>query len=281
MSSTSSTTTPAPDPSPDDGLTDAEAAERLASVGPNALPRPRPVSTTARVLAQLRDPMILLLLAAGLVTVVVSDASDALVIALVVVVNTTVGVVQDVRADQAIAELDALTAPSAEVVREGRRLQVPAVELVPGDLVRLEAGAVVPADLRLREAVTLSVDESAMTGESQPVDRTAGEEVLAGTVPTRGRALGEVVRTGADSGLGRIAGLLGSARVRDTPLQRRLRRLSRDLVLLVLAIGAVVVALGLARGEPLVQTSILSAPTGWPSATRWCGGCPRWRRSGR
>ncbi|NYD43679.1 Ca2+-transporting ATPase [Nocardioides panaciterrulae] len=210
------------------------------------------------MLAQLRDPMILLLVAAGVVTVVVSDASDALVIALVVVVNTAVGVTQDARADQAIAELDELTAPVAEVVRDGHRQEVPAADVVPGDLVRLEAGAIVPADLRLLEAATLSVDEAAMTGESQPVDRVVGEELLAGTVTTRGRALGEVVRTGADSGLGRIAGLIGTARVRETPLQQRLRRLSRDLVLLVLAIGVVVVALGLLRGEPLVQTSILA-----------------------
>ena len=258
MSSTSSTRTPGPEPSAPAGLTGAEAAARLAEAGPNALPRPRPVSTTERVLAQLRDPMILLLIAAGVVTVVVSDVSDALVIALVVVVNTAVGVTQDARADQAIAELDELTAPVAEVVRDGRRQEVPAADVVPGDLVRLEAGAIVPADLRLLEAVTLSVDEAAMTGESQPVDRSVGEELLAGTVTTRGRALGAVVRTGADSGLGRIAGLIGTARVRETPLQQRLRRLSRDLVLLVLAIGVVVVVLGLLRGDPLVQTSILA-----------------------
>ena len=129
---------------------------------------------------------------------------------------------------------------------------------MPGDLVRLDAGGIVPADLRLVEAATLSIDESAMTGESQPVDRGVGEEVLSGTVATRGRAVGEVLRTGADSGLGRIAGLISTARVRETPLQRRLRRLSRDLVVAVLAIGVVVVVLGLVRGEPLVQTSILA-----------------------
>ncbi|GAB3762309.1 Ca2+-transporting ATPase [Nocardioides ginsengisegetis] len=240
------------------GLTSEEAARRLAEVGPNSLPRPPRVGPFGRILAQLRDPMILLLLAAGVVTVVVSDATDALVIALVVVVNTAVGVTQDLRADRAIAELDQLTAPVAEVVRDGRRLEVPAAEVVPGDVVRLDAGGIVPADLRLLEVAALSIDESAMTGESQPVDRDVGEELLAGTVATRGRAVGEVLRTGADSGLGRIAGLISTARVRDTPLQRRLRRLSRDLVVAVLAIGVVVVVLGLLRGEPLVQTSILA-----------------------
>ena len=260
MSSPSATTTPTPEPTggPAGGLTSAEAARRLADVGPNSLPRPRRVTPAGRVLTQLRDPMILLLLAAGIVTVLVGDAADAAVIALVVVVNTAVGVTQDLRADQAIAELDQLTAPVAEVVRDGRRLEVPAADVVPGDVVRLDAGAIVPADLRLLEAATLRIDESAMTGESQPVDRSVGEEVLAGTVATRGRAVGEVLRTGADSGLGRIAGLIGTARVRETPLQRRLRRLSRDLVLAVLAIGVVVVVLGLVRGEPLVQTSILA-----------------------
>ncbi|MFC4785567.1 cation-translocating P-type ATPase [Nocardioides sp. MAHUQ-72] len=260
MSSTSPTTTPTPDPdgTTSRGLTSDEAARRLAEAGPNALPRPRRVGPLGRVGAQLRDPMILLLLAAGVVTVLVGDAADAGVIALVVVVNTAVGVTQDLRADQAIAELDQLTAPVAEVVRDGRRVEVPAADVVPGDLVRLDAGGIVPADLRLVEAVTLTVDESAMTGESQPVERAAGDEVLAGTVATRGRGLGEVLRTGADSGLGRIAGLITTARVRETPLQRRLRRLSRDLVLAVLAIGVVVVVLGLVRGEPLVQTSILA-----------------------
>src|SRR6478736_6089554 len=257
MSSTSATTTPTPEPGPPtSGLTSTEAARRLAEVGPNSLPRPPRVGPFGRVVAQLRDPMILLLLAAGVVTVLVSDAADAAVIALVVVVNTAVGVTQDLRADRAIAELDQLTAPVAEVVRDGRRVEVPAAEVVPGDVVRLDAGGIVPADLRLVEAVTFSVDESAMTGESQPVDRRAGEEVLSGTVATRGRAVGEVLRTGADSGLGRIAGLISTARVRETPLQRRLRRLSRDLVVAVLAIGVVVV--GLVRGEPLVQTSILA-----------------------
>ena len=259
MSSTTPTTTPTPEPGPaNGGLTSTEAARRLAEVGPNSLPRPPRVGPFGRVVAQLRDPMILLLLAAGVVTVLVSDAADALVIALVVVVNTAVGVTQDLRADQAIAELDQLTAPVAEVVRDGRRLEVSAAEVVPGDLVRLDAGGIVPADLRLVEAATLSIDESAMTGESQPVDRGVGEEVLSGTVATRGRAVGEVLRTGADSGLGRIAGLISTARVRETPLQRRLRRLSRDLVVAVLAIGVVVVVLGLVRGEPLVQTSILA-----------------------
>ncbi len=260
MSSTSSTTTPAPDPAggPAAGLASTEAARRLAALGPNALPRPNRVTPAGRVLAQLRDPMILLLLAAGVVTVLVSDAADAAVIALVVIVNTAVGVTQDLRADRAITELDQLTAPVAEVVRDGRRREVPAAEVVPGDLVRLDAGGIVPADLRLVEAVTLTIDESAMTGESQPVDRVVGDEVLSGTVATRGRAVGEVLRTGADSGLGQIAGLISTARVRETPLQRRLRRLSRDLVLAVLAIGVVVIVLGLVRGEPLVQTSILA-----------------------
>ena len=180
---------------------------------------------------------------------------------------------------------------------------MPAADVVPGDVVRLEAGAIVPADLRLLEAATLSIDESAMTGESLPVDRSVGDEVLAGTVVTRGRAVGEVMRTGADSGLGRIAGLIGTARVRETPLQRRLRRLSRDLVLAVLAIGVVVVVLGLVRGEPLVQTSILAVslvvaavPESLPAVvtislalgarrmargTRWSGTCRPSRRSAR
>ncbi len=241
-----------------EGLTRAEAARRLAETGPNSLPEPHRVGPFGRVVAQLRDPMIMLLLAAGVLTVLVGDAPDAAVIGLVVLVNTAIGVTQDLRADRAVAELGRLTAPEAQVVRDGADVVIPAAEVVPGDLVRIEAGAIVPADLRLVEAYTLSVDESAMTGESQPVDRSTGEELLSGTVTTRGRAVGEVIRTGVDSGLGRIAVLIGTARVRETPLQLRLRRLSRDLVILVLAIAALVFLLGLWRGQPLVQTSVLA-----------------------
>jgi Ca2+-transporting ATPase len=183
---------------------------------------------------------------------------DAAIIAIVVVLNTTLGVVQERRAERAIEALDQMASPHARVRRDGALVEIPARELVAGDLVRLEAGDVVPADLALVEAVNLELDEAAMTGESVPVGREVGAEVLSGTVVTRGRGFGVVVRTGADSGLGRIAALVASTPVRRTPLQQRLAVLSRQLLLIVLALAALVLVLAVLRGEPFVDSLILA-----------------------
>ncbi|WP_239171101.1 hypothetical protein [Actinoplanes campanulatus] len=149
-----------------------------------------------------------LLLVAGLVTAALGDVPDTLIILLVVTVNTVIGVVQEVRADAAIAALDRMAAPMARVVRDGRDRLVPAVDLVRGDHVRLEAGDVVPADLELTEAQRATFDESALTGESAPAHRAAAEPAGAGTVLADGRAAGTVTATGPASALGRIADLV-------------------------------------------------------------------------
>jgi Ca2+-transporting ATPase len=151
------------------GLSHAEAAERLRADGPNAVAAAARQHLPGRVLRQLTDPLVALLLAAAAVTTALGDYPDTVVIALVVLVNTTIGVVQEIRADRAIAALDQLAAPTARVVRDGQDLTVAAVELVRGDLVRVEAGDVVPADLVLTDAQRLQVDEAALTGESVPV----------------------------------------------------------------------------------------------------------------
>ena len=182
------------------GLSTAEASRLLSTHGRNELPAEPGPTVVARVAHQLADPMILLLCAALVLVVVIGDGADAVIIAAVVVLNTAIGVAQDLRAQRAVDALTRLAAPVASVWRDGRVRTIPAAELVPGDLVRLETGDVVPADLLLTEAAGLEVDESAMTGESLPVARSAGTELLSGTVVTRGRALGEVVRTGAASG---------------------------------------------------------------------------------
>lgn len=244
--------------SPVIGLSSGEAARRLDEHGPNQAPRAKPRSLWVRVLGQLSDPMILLLCGALLVVIALGDLADAAVIAAVVVLNTTIGVVQELRAERAVAALEDLSAPSATVMRDGALHRVPAPEVVPGDALRLEAGDIVAADASLVEAAGLQVDESAMTGESVPVDRGSEQEVQAGTVVTRGRAVAVVLRTGADSGLGRIAALIAATGLRPTPLQIRLAGLSRLLVVVVLALAAVVLALGLLRGEPLAEMLILS-----------------------
>ncbi|HEY0951166.1 cation-transporting P-type ATPase [Nocardioides sp.] len=240
------------------GLTAAEAAERLREQGPNLPPRARPRRLVGRVFDQLRDPMILLLLGAFVVIIALGDVADASIIAAVVVLNTTIGVVQEVRAANALAALDRMAAPWATVRRDGQLTRIPAPDVVTGDLVRLEAGDVVPADGEIVEAAGLQVDESAMTGESVPVTRGAGEELLAGTVLTRGRGFAVVTRTGATSGLGSIAAQIASAGVRPTPLQLRLARLSRQLVVLTVGVALLVLVLGLLRGEPLDDMIILS-----------------------
>jgi Ca2+-transporting ATPase len=238
------------------GLTSAEAATRLAADGPNTVAAPAPRRLVARIGRQLADPLIALLLVAAVVTALLDDLPDTAVILLVVIVNTLIGVVQEIRADHAIAALDQLAAPSARVVRDGADQIVPAAELVGGDLVRLEAGDIVPADLDLVDGQRASFDESALTGESVPVHRDAGEEAGAGTVLTSGRAAGLVIRTGAASSLGRISALVARTKPGPTPLQRRIASLGRVLGGTAVAVSGVVFALGVLAGEPVARMAI-------------------------
>ena len=209
--------------------------------------------------------MVLLLLGAAAVTVALHDVVDTVVIGLVVVLNTTVGVLQEIRAERTVRALRRIAAPTARVIRDGSHLVIPAAELVPGDLVQLDAGDIVPADARLLEATALQVDESALTGEAVPVEKdTTHVESLAGpppnegagvvhagTVVTKGRARALVTSTGAHSALGRIAALIADQPRRPTPLQQRLTELSRVLAMAALALSAVVLGIGLARGESI------------------------------
>ncbi|HEU4425987.1 MAG TPA: HAD-IC family P-type ATPase, partial [Pilimelia sp.] len=238
------------------GLTAAEAVNRLRTDGPNTVAAPRRQHLSGRILRQLTDPLVALLLAAAVVTTALRDYPDTLVIALVVLVNTAIGVAQEVRADSAIAALDRLAAPTARVVRGGVDLLVPAADVVRGDLVRVEAGDVVPADIMLADAYRLQVDEAALTGESVPVTRVAGDEARAGTVVTTGRGVGTVVRTGAESALGRISALVAATRPGPTPLQRRLVGLSRILGVTAVALSGLVFAVGLASGRSVVDMAI-------------------------
>jgi Ca2+-transporting ATPase len=240
----------------------AAAAQILARHGPNRLPVAHRPHLVARVGHQLRDPMIMMLCAAWAVVIAIGDRQDATIIAAVVVLNTVIGVVQEVRAQRAVDALTRLASPRAHVSRDGVVVEIPAADVVPGDLVRLEAGDVVPADVVVVDASALQVDESAMTGESVPVDRAVEDEALAGTVVSRGRGWGVVVRTGPDSGLGHIAALVGSAAPRPTPLQRRLSILSRQLVVVTAALCGVVMVLSILRGSSYVDASILAVSLG-------------------
>ncbi|WP_405960119.1 cation-translocating P-type ATPase [Streptomyces sp. NBC_00024] len=243
----------------DTGLSHEEAARRLTRHGPNAVAAERVVPLYARVAAQLRDPLIMVLLAAVALTLAIGDHADSAVIALVIVVNTTVGVVQEIRADQAVAALSAMSAPSARVRRDGAEAEVPSAAVVPGDVLLLGEGDIVPADARLTYASSLLIDESMLTGESVPVDKAVppGQQdgtgpseaaaLRAGTIVVRGRGVALVTATGKDSALGRIAALLDT-RPQTTPLQHRLAALGRVLALVTLALCLLVFALGLVRG---------------------------------
>ncbi|MET9885642.1 cation-translocating P-type ATPase [Streptomyces sp. NPDC006430] len=231
------------------GLTEAEAERRLAECGRNEVAPAKPVPIYARVLAQLRDPLIMVLLGAVVLTLVIGDHADAVVIGLVIVVNTTVGVAQEIRADHAVAALSAMSAPAARVLRDGAARELTSTLVVPGDVLLLGEGDIVAADAQLTEASALLVDESMLTGESVPVDKAADASLSAGTVVARGRGVATVTATGDASALGKIAALLEGGR-EPTPLQRRLASLGRILAVVTVGLCVAFFALGLVRGLP-------------------------------
>ena len=246
------------------GLTADEAAGRLKQNGPNALRQGKKQTVWQMYLAQFKDVMVLVLLAAALVSgVLLGEWVDAGIILLVVLLNALLGVIQENRAEKSLEALKKLSSPRARVRRGGAVVTVPAPELVVGDVVLLEAGDYVSADLRLTVSAGLRVDESALTGESEPVekrtDAIAGEGELAlgdranlafsGSLVTYGRGEGLVVATGMDTELGAIAGMLGSEEGVQTPLQRRMADLGKKLALLCLLVCAAVFAAGVAYGN--------------------------------
>jgi P-type Ca2+ transporter type 2C len=246
------------------GLPERVAAARMAEAGANEVPTRARRSVWRLILAQLSDTMIVVLLASAALTAVIGDHADMTVILAVIAVNTTLGVVQEIRAGRAISALGALTAPTARVIRNGALRLLPASEVVDGDLLRLAAGDIVPADSRLLRSEGLEVDESALTGESVPVQKSADTiqpadtplvdragMLLAGTVVTRGHGDAVVTATGARSALGGIARMLDEHQPAATPLQRALARLGRQLSVGAALLCLLVAALGLARGEPL------------------------------
>jgi Ca2+-transporting ATPase len=245
------------------GLTTSEARERFARNGPNVVSRqPRP-PVWRRTVRALRDPLVLVLLSAAVLTTVTGDVPDTVVILLVVVVNTSVAVWQEIRADRAVSALSEMAAPTTRVLRDGRPQVVPAAEVVPGDVVLLGEGDVVPADGQVLSTAALRLDESALTGESVAVDKVHGAladdagRVWAGTTVVHGRGRVLVTATGDDSTLGRIARMLQVPST-ATPMQRRMSQLSAILAAAVLVLCGVVLLLGLLRGQPL-ELMVLTA----------------------
>ncbi|MER7548248.1 HAD-IC family P-type ATPase [Spirillospora sp. NPDC127506] len=246
------------------GLTSAEAAARLERDGPNALPAARGRGPLLRFLLQFHSPLIYVLLAAALITWLLGERVDSLVILGVVLVNAVVGFVQESRAERALTALAAMARTTAVVVRDGVRAVVPAAELVRGDLVVLEAGDKVPADLRLLRTDELAVDESALTGESVPVakdpaplpevalaDRAA--MAFSGTLVTAGAATGLVVATGADTELGGIDRLVHTTTAVQTPLTRKIAQFSKVVTVAILALAALTFVIGIMRGRDATE----------------------------
>jgi magnesium-transporting ATPase (P-type) len=247
-----------------DGLTAEEAARRLAAHGPNRLPTGPPPSAVRRFLAQFHSLLVYVLLGAGVLAAAIGHVTDAIVIVSVVVINSVIGFVQEGRAERSLEAIRRLVDPRASVMRGGQRLTVPAASIVPGDLVMIEAGDRVPADLRLIRARNLRIDEAPLTGESVPVDKSTAAVApqaelgdrfslaYSGTLVAAGHGVGVAVGTGAGTQLGRIGKLIGSVEELATPLVRRMDEFARRVTTAVLGASVLVFAVAvLVRSYPL------------------------------
>lgn len=272
----------------DSGLSGAQAQQRLERYGPNALEQQKKKSLAARLLSQLKDPMILVLLAAAVLSLAASgfeEWTDTVIILVIILVNAAISISQEGNAERALEALRNMSAPLAKVVRDGKTVRLETSALVPGDIILLEAGDLVPADARILECSSLKTDESAMTGESAPVPKQAVDSlpeetplgdrinmVISATVVTNGRATCVVTGTGMNTEVGRIAGLLRDAGDTDTPLQLRMVEISKILSLICLLVCAVTFGVGLFQGKNLldmfmtaVSLAVAAIPEGLPA----------------
>lgn len=270
------------------GLPEYQAAQRLARWGPNQLSPPQKASLLSRILTQMKDPMILVLLGAAALSLIASgghDWLDAVIILIIVVVNNIISITQEDNAQKALEELRKLSSPMAHCLRDGRKVRLEARTLVPGDVVLLEAGDQVPADCRILECAGLRCDESAMTGESVPVEKECREAlpsdaplgdwcnmVISGTLVTAGRCTALVCATGMDTQMGRIAGLLLEHEAQATPLQVKMAEISKTLSFLCLCVCAVMFGIGLLDGKDMlemfltaVSLAVAAIPEGLPA----------------
>ncbi|MCI2106612.1 MAG: calcium-translocating P-type ATPase, PMCA-type [Intestinimonas sp.] len=271
---------------PEAGLSAAEATRRLDHYGRNELERQKKAGLFSRFLAQMKDPMILVLLAAAALSILSDgDWFDAMIILIIVMVNAVISISQEDSAEKSLEALQKMSAPLARVVRSGALCRVETALLVPGDIIHLEAGDLVPADARLLTAASLKADESAITGESVPVSKRAmdglppetplGDRknmVISSTVITNGRAVCVVTGTGMDTEVGRIAGLLMKEGDTETPLQRKMAEISKVLSFICLCVCAIMFGVGLLQGRPLlemfmtaVSLAVAAIPEGLPA----------------
>jgi len=251
------------------GLTAAEAVQRLAEHGPNELLAARRISPWTLLFEQIKNVLIVILLIATALSAFLGHGVEAVAIGVIVLFAVLLGFVQEYRAERAIEALRQMAAPTATALRDGEEVEIPARELAPGDVVLLRAGDKIPADVRLVEAVNLQIEEAALTGESVPVEKHAaplGSDELAlgdrknlafaGTAATYGRGRAVVVATGMSTEFGKIAQMLQTVETGKTPLQENLDKVGRLLARAAFVIVAIIVALGLFRGQPFIEMLI-------------------------
>jgi P-type Ca2+ transporter type 2C len=273
------------------GLDMSEAARRLAEYGPNELESGEQVSRLKILLAQLTNPLVFVLMVAAAISLLAGKTTDAIVIGFVILVNSLIGYVQEYQAEMALESLKAQAAPEAEVVRrrasgeQPLEMRIPTAEIVPGDLILLDAGAKVPADARIIEAANLEVEEAMLTGESLSVRKTVTplqKEDLAiaertnliygGTIVTHGRGRAVVYATGARTEMGKIATLIQETEKAESPLQKQTRNLGKSLGLFALVASIITIALGVIRGMVLQEvflfalaSAVSAVPAGLPA----------------
>ncbi|MFM1541632.1 cation-translocating P-type ATPase [Helcococcus ovis] len=256
----------------DTGLSSQEAKARVEKYGLNQLEQKQGKSFIQKLIEQLLDPMVIILLVAAILSSLTGDMIETIIILAIVVLNAGMSLVQEGKAEDSVKALQQMSAPNAKVLRDGKIKSIPATELVPGDIVHLETGDIVPADIRLLESQNLSSDESSLTGESVPVDKDAevifdkdieiGDRtnyIHSSSIITRGRCIGVVATTGHDTEIGKIATNIQQTKEEESPLQQKLSKLSKTLGILVIAISILVFIIGLIRPDMDVIESLMTA----------------------
>ena len=254
------------------GLTSSEASVRLEKYGPNAIESSNKKSLFSKIIEQIVDPMVILLIIAAIVSAFTGDVIECVIIIAIVVINAIMSIIQEGKAEDSVAALQKMSSPEATVIRDGKRGHIKAEELVPGDIVVLETGDIIPADMRLIESSNLKIDESSLTGESVAVEKDANFEtnedvgigdrenyVHSSSIVTYGHGIGLVANTGEETEIGKIATSLDKVEDKETPLQRQLKNLSKLLAILVVVVCIAVFALGYFRtGDDLLETFMVA-----------------------
>ncbi|MGB6839107.1 MAG: HAD-IC family P-type ATPase, partial [Microgenomates group bacterium] len=253
-------------PDQDKGLTSEEAKKKLKQFGPNVLPEKPPPNDFVILISQLKNPLVYVLVAAGVATFLLNHTSDTAIIAFAVFINTILGFFQERRASKALYALKKLIHPEAQVIRDGHLLKIDASEVVPDDVAVLNQGDKIPADGKLIEINRFFVSEAILTGESVPVTKKEKDKVFMGTIVTSGKARMVVEVTGGRTEVGKIAERIQEPD-EDTPLRKQLKRLSKQLSFLVLGLIVFVFAVGLLTGREIVDlftTSVALAVSSIP-----------------